>query len=269
MWTPSASEPSDQGPFSYERTVLSHFTARAPRYDASSRWCTDRALIDAIFELARPTPDALVLDVASGTGLVAERFRGRVRRLVGLDLTPAMLRPGRRHVDAMVRGLAEKLPFQDGIFDIAMERQGIQFMDARLAVSEMVRVVRPGGRVVLVQLCAWGASDRDDYFEILRLRNPARRNFFMRGDLESLLQDAGCVRVEAREHVSRENVDRWADNGAIPAEARLAIREVYRRASPEFLRLHAVEIHENGETSRFMDDMLFTVAVGFKEGDPS
>ena len=46
-------------------------------------------------------------------------------------------------------------------------RQGIQFMDDRAAVAEMVRVARPGRRICLIHLVAYGREDRDEYFEIL------------------------------------------------------------------------------------------------------
>jgi SAM-dependent methyltransferase len=243
-----------------QETVLAHFTARAPTYDASSHWCTDVALLDQIWECCGAGPESLVLDVAVGTGLVAGRFFGRVGRLVGLDLTPAMSRPGRRKVDAMVSGQAEGLPFRDDLFDVVVERQGIQFMDAARSVKEMVRVAKPGGRVCLVQLCAYGYFDRDDYFEILRLRNPARRNFFLREDLQNLLKDAGCGTVTSLDFVSVEDVDRWSDNGAIGDGPREEIRAVYRRADPRFLKLHGVELHDG----RFVDHMLFCILVGVK-----
>ena len=53
--------------------------------------------------------------------------------------------------------------------------------------DEMARVARPGGAVCLIQLCAYGPEDREEYFEVLRLRNPARQNFYERADLGSLL----------------------------------------------------------------------------------
>jgi SAM-dependent methyltransferase len=88
-----------------------------------------------------------------------------------------------------VAGDATALPFEDASFDRISCRQGIQFMDDAKAVAEMFRVLKPGGRVVLVHLCAYGDADRDEYFEVLRLRNPARRNFYTRERLAALLHD--------------------------------------------------------------------------------
>jgi hypothetical protein len=125
----------------------------------------------------------------------------------------------------------------------------------------MARVTRPGGRVVLVQLCAYGQADRDEFFEILRLRNPARRNFFVRDDLRRLLEDAGCDDVVVHDYVSDEDVDRWADNHAIAIERRTAIRALYDGASPSYRDVHGVSLDASGH---YHDRMLFGVAVGVR-----
>ncbi|MEO3973748.1 methyltransferase domain-containing protein [Streptomyces sp. CAU 1734] len=239
-------------------SVRTHFADRANTYDRSSSWCTDDALGELMLTAAAPRPGDSVLDVACGTGLVSRLFAGRVRRLTGVDITPEMAEQARGMLDELVIAPAEKLPFDDGTFDIVVCRQGIQFMALPDAVREMVRVTRPGGRVVLTHLCAYGDDDSDEYFEILRLRNPARRHFFRPGDVEDLLTGAGCDPVRSRRYVSVEDVDVWSDNGAIGEDAREAIRDRYRSASPAFRARHAVAEADG----RITDHMLFTVASG-------
>lgn len=238
--------------------VVGHFTVRASRYDQSSHWVTDPLLAERVWSLLEPEPHYRILDVACGTGLWSRVYHGRVRHVVGVDVTPAMYRPGRPHVDHMVDGPAENLPFRDGVFDISTVRQGIQFMDARKAVLEMARVTRSGGRVCLVQLCAYGPEDRDEYFEILRLRNPSRRNFFLREDLEVLLHEASCTGVTVFDYISEEDVDVWSDHGAIDEGRREAIRAAYERASSNFKKYHAVKKVDG----RYVDRMLFGLAIG-------
>ena len=240
--------------------MTDHFAARAATYDGSSSWCTDAELGDVVLELTGPGPQDRVLDVACGTGLVSRLFKGRVAEVVGVDITRAMAEQAQGHLDRLVIAPAEQLPFDDGEFDVVVCRQGVQFMNLPDAVEEMVRIVRPGGRVVVINLCAYGAADQKEYFEILRLRNPVRRHFFLPADLEELLRAAGCDRVTTRRYVSVEDVDVWSDNGAIGEDRREAIREVYRTASAEFRSLHAVRESDG----RFTDHMLFVVAAGIK-----
>jgi len=242
--------------------VTEHFTARAGHYDKSSRWCTDLALAEATLEAVAPEAHHRMLDVACGTGLVSRHFKGHVKELVGLDLTPAMFDQARPHVDALVAGDATALPFEDASFDRIVCRQGIQFMDDQRAVSEMFRVLKPGGRAVLVHLCAYGETDKAEYFEVLRLRNPARRNFYLREDLLGLLLRAGFPSVQMHDYVSDEDVEAWADNQAIGRSDVDAIARVYQQGSPAFLALHGVRM----EDGRILDKMLFGIAVGVKGG---
>lgn len=240
--------------------VIQHFVARSLTYDRSSSWCTDDRLGSLVLELARPRPTDRVLDVACGTGLVSRLFKGRVAEVVGLDITADMAEQAMPHVDRLVIAPAESLPFPDGAFDVVVCRQGIQFMELPDAVREMARVTRPGGRVVLVQLCAYGAGDEQEYFEVLRLRNPVRRHFFRPEDVEALLRGAGCDPVQLERYVSIEDVDVWSDTGAIEESNREAIRDVYRSATDAFRAVHAISEADG----RWVDHMLFVVAAGIR-----
>jgi len=239
--------------------VREHFTARAAHYDKSSSWCTDDALAEATWRYTAAEADHRVLDVACGTGLVSRVFKGRVAEVVGVDITPAMYAQAAPHVDRFVEGPGEDLPFADGTFDRVVCRQGTQFMDDGAAIKEMARVLKPGGRAVVINLCAYGAEDRDEYFEILRLRNPARRNFYMREDMVRLFEAAG-LQTTLHDFISEEDVDVWSDNKAIAETRREGIRRIYREGSDAFRSLHAVAFDDG----RILDKMLFAIAVGRK-----
>jgi SAM-dependent methyltransferase len=240
--------------------VIRHFTDRAPRYDHSSSWCGDAELMNLIVRLAQPGRTDHLLDVACGTGLVSRAFRPLVQYQVGLDITEAMTRQVQDSLDELVIAPAEKMPFPDARFDIVVSRQGIQFMDLPDAIREMHRVLAPGGRLVLVNLCAYGESDRSEYFEILRLRNPVRRHFFIPGDVERMVEDAGFRNITAERYISTEDVYAWSDNGAISEDNRAAIREIYRSASTEFSRLHSAEVGND----RIVDHMLFIAVAAVR-----
>jgi SAM-dependent methyltransferase len=109
---------------------------------------------------AAPTLDAAgvaaghrVLDVACGTGVVARAARPRVGAggtVVGLDVNEGMLAVARRVAPDIEwrAGPAEALPFPDASFDAVVCQFGLQFFsDRTAAIGEMMRVLRPGGRV--------------------------------------------------------------------------------------------------------------------------
>ena len=238
--------------------IVEHFTARAGRYDQSSRWCTDADLLDRIFDAAGVTEKSKVLDLACGTGLVSRRFHGKVSHLTGLDVTAAMAAQARPHLDTFVLADATKLPFGDAHFTTVVCRQGLQFMDLARVLPELRRVLKPKGRLVTADLHAYGPDDRAEYFEVLRLRNPARRNFFEAGDMARHLTEAGFTSVKASAYISEEDVGAWADNGAIADERQHAIRAVYEQGSAAFLALHAAQVGPD----RILDRMRFEVTVG-------
>jgi demethylmenaquinone methyltransferase / 2-methoxy-6-polyprenyl-1,4-benzoquinol methylase len=112
-------------------------------------------------DLARVEPGSRVLDVATGTGDLAIELARRVApggEVVGSDFSEAMLARARtkpKPVGAELRfewGDALELPFADGTFDAATVGFGARnFSDLARGLAEMVRVVRPGGRVVVLE----------------------------------------------------------------------------------------------------------------------
>ena len=120
------------------------------------RW--RRALVDGI----AAGPDQRVLDVATGTGMVAaELVRRSGCRVVGLDQSEDMLAGARARLAAIRRwprasswsaGEAEQLPFADGEFDALTFTYLLRYVDDRAAtMRELARVVRPGGRIGMLE----------------------------------------------------------------------------------------------------------------------
>jgi demethylmenaquinone methyltransferase / 2-methoxy-6-polyprenyl-1,4-benzoquinol methylase len=104
-----------------------------------------------LVESVQATPDDLVLDVATGTGLVARELRARYGcEVVGLDRSADMLgaAAARNGHIPMVRGRAESLPFPNESFDHLTFTYLLRYVDDPAAtMRELARVVRPGGRI--------------------------------------------------------------------------------------------------------------------------
>jgi ubiquinone/menaquinone biosynthesis C-methylase UbiE len=118
---------------------------------------------DGLIQAARCRHGDRVLDVACGTGTVANRIRevsGAECRITGLDVNEGMLNVARRN-EAIDWHLASAvdMPFPDGSFDVVLCQQGLQyFPDRSAAVGEMARVLAPGGRLALN---VWGAIEHN------------------------------------------------------------------------------------------------------------
>ena len=108
-----------------------------------------------------PEHPASVLDVASGTaGVALALARGGAGRVVGVDLTEAMLRRGAENVAAagqagrvqLVAGRAEQLPFRSGQFDALTFTYLLRYVnDPEATLAELARVVRPGAMVASLE----------------------------------------------------------------------------------------------------------------------
>jgi radical SAM superfamily enzyme YgiQ (UPF0313 family) len=239
-----------------------HFHDRAERYNKSSNWVRDEKLLESIFKMARTKPTDVVLDIACGTGMVSKQFKGRVKEVIGLDLSTQMSEQAQNHVDRMIISSVENIPLPDQSVDVAVCRQGLQFVNLNRAMQEVMRVLKPGGRVVFCHLNAYGLYDRADAFEIQALRNPARVNFFIPGDLESVLEEHGLKVTEVGQTRSRESINQWINHGASTEHERESIKRIYRQASPEFKKVHELEIFDED----IMDTMLFLTIGAQKPG---
>ncbi|HZV82486.1 MAG TPA: class I SAM-dependent methyltransferase [Geobacteraceae bacterium] len=237
-----------------------HFKNRAAKYNQSSNWVEDQVLIRRIFELSGAGPDSLVLDIATGTGLIAREFFGKVKKVTGLDISPEMAKHAEGCMDEIVFAPVEALPFPGNSFDAIVCRQGLQFAQLDKAIPEIYRVLKPGGAVVLCHLTAYNNSDRELTFAIQKLRNPARRNYFMPTDISAALKNHGFRDVADIEYVSEESVNKWIDNGAIPKENMDAIRDLYHSADGEFKRIHNIRFMSDD----ILDNMLLVIATGEK-----
>ena len=186
-------------PQTHAATIEDQFTRQAVQFAASPVHHSQAAL-DLLVDAAAPKPTDVSLDVACGPGSVVMTFAGRVSRAEGLDATEAMLDEARKLVAASGtanvawhRGDAYALPFADASFDIVSCRYAFHHMqEPARALAEMIRVCRPGGRVVV---CDAVASDDPAKAAALnameRHRDPSTVEFRPLASYTDAYRDAG------------------------------------------------------------------------------
>lgn len=127
------------------------------------------SLINITSELLCETVDLRsgerVLDIATGSGNTALAAARRFTDTTGVDFVPALLERARARAEAeglpvdFVEGDAEALPIPDDSIDVVLSTFGVMFApDHRLAAAEMLRVLRPGGRIGLTAWTPEGAA---------------------------------------------------------------------------------------------------------------
>jgi SAM-dependent methyltransferase len=125
------------------------------------------------YVLSASPPPARVLDVGCGTGALAARLAERGYEVVGLDPSAGMLEVMKRRAPEVeaVEGSATEMPFADDRFDLSLSVATMHHIaDAEAvgeALAEMVRVVKPGGRILV-----WDHNPRNPYWPYLMKRVP-------------------------------------------------------------------------------------------------
>ena len=144
--------------------VRSMFDRIAPRYDLLNRLLSagsDVRWRRAAVDFLELPPGARVLDLCTGTAdlLLEALGRDRGHRGVGIDLSLEMLLRGAQKLgrdgfrgSGLVQGDAERLPLRSACWDAALVAFGIRNVgDPEAALVEIVRVLRPGGRLVVLE----------------------------------------------------------------------------------------------------------------------
>jgi demethylmenaquinone methyltransferase/2-methoxy-6-polyprenyl-1,4-benzoquinol methylase len=193
-----------------KREALELFRGLPRRYDLLSATLSfgqdplwRRALVSAL----APPPEARVLDVATGTGMVAAELLARARcSVVGLDQSAEMLAAARARFACdsrveLIEGEAEALPFADASFDALTFTYLLRYVeDPPATMCELARVVRPGGRIASLEFgvppllparAAWrlytaiglpalGRLASREWAEVGRFLGPSIRGFYER-----------------------------------------------------------------------------------------
>jgi ubiquinone/menaquinone biosynthesis C-methylase UbiE len=163
--------------------------------------------------------DAAALDVATGTGEFARALAPHVSNVIGLDATDAMLERGKQFIRqsgieniAFQKGIVEKLPFDEQAFDIVASRYAFHhFEDPEPVLSEMARVCRTAGHVIVVDIVVPEESMAEEYNYYERLCDPSHTRCLGFAELQSLFRRSGLEVVSARRRELEESVLEWMD----------------------------------------------------------
>lgn len=216
------------------------FTELAPRYEEAM----DRELngflgqgyaefIDALLEASAVGESGSILDIATGTAFIPRRLAERVQspaRIIGLDITPAMLEEGQARLQSggfpavisLVCASGMQIPFPQGMFDLVVCGFGTHHMELPRLLSEIRRVMKVGGNLVLADVglpawwrAFWAGALLEGLLFVYRLvyRNAraqaetaALANVRTAEEWHALLLDSGFIKVDIAESRTRR---RW------------------------------------------------------------
>lgn len=177
---------------SHQAEIIAQFTRQAQPFADNQAHSTDRSF--SVFrDLGQLTGRERLLDSGCGPGLVSRYLAPHVAQVVGVDLTPAMVDLATQAArvvglsnTSFMQGNMTSLPFAADEFDVAVTRYAFHHLEnPAAAFAELLRVTRPGGRIIVVDVTP-DAAKRPAYDGFERLRDPSHTSALTVDELTAL-----------------------------------------------------------------------------------
>ena len=185
------------------------------------------ALAELVGSFVLPRGDERALDVGTGAGALALALAPLVREVVGVDRVPELLELARERARGLanvtfVEGDAERLPFEDGSFDLVGTLRTLHHVPRpELVVAELVRVTRPSGRILVAdQIAPIDPLEALAVDRFERARDPGHTRLLPEIDLRHLFEANELVLLRDHHDLERRELGAYLDLAGCEGEAR-------------------------------------------------
>ena len=243
-----------------EEVYRQQFGIRSKNWHDSADWITDEELLSHHVEHLDVPEDAQMLDVCCGSGVVGASFKNKVGKISGLDLTPQMIDLAKTRLDEVHKGTVYDIPFKENSFDVVVTREVLHLLpNPEKPVSEIFRVLKPGGQFIVGQILPFGAEDGPWMYRIFKKKQPLIFNMFQEEDFRQMLLGAGFIDLKMTEYNLWESIDVWIDTHETSSLHRHEIRDLFYNAPEEAKDIHPFEILPTGEIRDLWRWCIFSV----------
>jgi ubiquinone/menaquinone biosynthesis C-methylase UbiE len=180
------------------------------------------------------------LDVGCGAGALALALAPHVKSVVGIDRVPELLALARDRAPSnvtFVEGTATRLPFADGSFDLTGTLRTLHHVQRpELVLAEIVRVTRPGGRILVVdQLAPVDPLEALAVDRFERTRDESHTRLLPEIDLRQLFEANGLALVRQERDTERRDLAKYLELAGCEGEERLRALEFAPHGSDVFV----------------------------------
>ncbi|WP_094096173.1 class I SAM-dependent methyltransferase [Paenibacillus physcomitrellae] len=254
---------------SKKNQVKQQFARNAQKYVTSPKHAKGEDL-DWLVSNSEADSNMKVLDIATGGGHVANALAPLVQHVTAYDLTPEMLSAAERFIGGnghtnvnYIKGDAEKLPFEDEAFDrVTCRIAAHHFTDVPAFTAEALRVVKPGGKLLLIDNASPEQDHLDQFYnEIEKLRDPSHVRAWKKSEWIHLIESTG-FRIEMSVCFPKPFPFKdWCERAGLPLAEREALANKLLQSPEEIRDFFSIYSDEQGELAGFSGESVYIQAI--------
>ncbi|TCP29481.1 methyltransferase family protein [Scopulibacillus darangshiensis] len=252
--------------------VQQQFGPKAEKYRDSSVHAKG-ADLSLMVESAKLSGNEKVLDIALGAGHTALAFAPYVERCYGVDLTEEMVQEASELANSrgienveFLRGDAEDLPYPDSFFDVVTCRFAAHhFSNIKQFVSETARVLKPGGRFLMIDHYAPENSLLDTFInDVDRMRDPSHVREQTLSEWRYDFEQSGLIYEEMSTWDLRLEFANWVERSATPANVRHELVKFLQTAPSHCKETFDLQFNEHGQPDSFCLKVVLLQGTGVR-----
>ncbi len=255
-------------PKEFKDKVREQFGRTAEGYVRDEGFADSEDLAEAA-RLLQPTAEDVMLDVACGGGHTALYFSPLVRSVVASDLTMQMLKRAQEYLseEGGVENVtfreadAEDLPFPAGAFTLLTCRIAPHhFPDVPRALREFFRVLRRGGRMVIIDTLLPEDPEVAEFYQTMeKMRDPTHIRAFTREEWVQMAEEAGFTVHETKVFPKTHDFQKWARRAGLNREGVQKLNAFFAQAPAKVQNHFQIETFA-GEVESYTDQKLLIYA---------
>jgi len=235
--------------------------ARVKNYE-KLEWAIKGGYLHAFLDAGAFGENDYVLDVGTGTGIIAHTLAPFVKKTIGIDVSAHMLKKARQHRTAnedFVKMDARSIKFGDKTFSKVTARMVFHHIlnNTQKAMDECYRVLKEGGRMIFSEGIPPAEHVKSFYIEMFRLKE--ERLTFMESDLLALMKKSGFSNIKKAIYWLRQaSIRNWLENSGVIKEKQEKIIQMHRDLDSRGKKYYNMQ--ENRDDCFI--DMKFVILIG-------
>ena len=234
---------------------------RSEKYNKLN-WVNESSYIETFISSSDFNKKDLVLDVGTGTGVIAHALAPLVKEVIGLDISQDMLEHSNwKDNKYFIRKDIREPIFNEGVFDKVTARMVFHHIteETQKAMDECYRILKKGGKIILAEGVPPSVEVKQDYINIFKLKEV--RLTFMEEDLAKLMEKSGFRNIKITTHLMKNfSVKNWMENSGLPKDIQNKIFKMHLDGSNTFKEAYNMK-YSNGDC---LIDVKNIIVVGEK-----